>query len=198
MPSAPSLSLANGQSVPSVGLGLWKLPRDMAAERVMKAIDVGYRHLDSACDYGNETEVGQGIRRSIQAGKVKRDDLWITSKLGNTYHAREHVRPACERTLRDLGVDHLDLYLIHFPIAQRYVPFEERYPPEWFFDPKAAKPRIEFARVSIAETWQAMEGLVKEGLVKNIGICNFNTALLRDLLNVATIKPAMLQVEMHP
>ncbi|OAI53430.1 4-dihydromethyl-trisporate dehydrogenase [Planctomyces sp. SCGC AG-212-M04] len=198
MPSAPTLSLANGQSVPSVGLGLWKLPREVAAERVMKAIDVGYRHLDSACDYGNETEVGEGIRRSIQAGKVRRDDLWITSKLWNTYHAKEHVRPACERTLRDLGLDHLDLYLIHFPIALRYIPFEERYPPEWFFDPKAAKPRMEFARVPIAETWQAMEGLVKAGLVKNIGICNFNTALLRDLLNVATIRPAMLQVEMHP
>jgi D-xylose reductase len=196
--SSPNLTLANGSAVPAVGFGLWKLPRAVAAERVMKAIEVGYRHLDSACDYGNEAEVGEGIRRSIDAGRVDRDDLWITSKLWNTYHAREHVRPACERTLRDLGLDHLDLYLIHFPIAQRYVPFEERYPPEWFFDPKAAKPRIEFAPVPIAETWQAMEELVKAGLVKNIGVCNFNTSLLRDLLNVATIRPAMLQVEMHP
>ncbi|QDT52913.1 putative oxidoreductase YtbE [Caulifigura coniformis] len=194
----PLLSAAGRIEVPAVGLGLWKLPLAHAADRVEHAIDVGYRHLDSACDYGNETAVGEGIRRSIAAGKVKRDDLWITSKLWNTYHAREHVRPACERTLRDLGVDYLDLYLIHFPIALRYVPFEERYPPEWLFDPQAEKPRMEFARVSISETWHAMEDLVRAGLVRNIGICNFNTSLLRDLLNVATIRPAMLQVEMHP
>ena len=122
------LKLANGQDIPAVGFGLWKLPKDAAAARVETAIGVGYRHVDSACDYGNEQEVGQGIRRALSSGKVQRDDLWITSKLWNTYHAREHVRPACERSLRDLGLDHLDLYLIHFPIAQRFVPFEERYP----------------------------------------------------------------------
>ena len=193
-----TLKLANGESLPAVGFGLWKLPKDLAAERVETAIETGYRHLDSACDYGNEQEVGAGIRRAIASGRVKREDLWVTSKLWNTYHAREHVRPACERTLRDLGLDHLDLYLIHFPIAQRFVPFEERYPPEWFFDPNAASPRMELARVPIAETWQGMEELVTAGLVRHIGVCNFNTALLRDLLNVASIKPAMLQVEMHP
>ncbi|HVJ69313.1 MAG TPA: aldo/keto reductase, partial [Caulifigura sp.] len=109
--SAAAVKLANGQSVPAVGLGLWKLPKAAAAARVETAIQVGYRHLDSACDYGNEKEVGEGIRRALSAGSVQRDDLWVTSKLWNTYHAREHVRPACERTLRDLGLDHLDLYL---------------------------------------------------------------------------------------
>jgi D-xylose reductase len=198
MLTSPVVSIASGVSVPAVGLGLWKLPKAAAAERVVEAIRVGYRHLDSACDYGNEKEVGEGIRRAIGSGLVKRDELWITSKLWNTYHRREHVRPACERTLRDLGVDCLDLYLIHFPIAQKFVPFEKRYPPEWFFDPQAANPRIEFDRVPIAETWGAIEQLVTAGLVKHIGVCNFNTGLLRDLLNQSAIRPAMLQVELHP
>ncbi len=184
--------------IPAVGFGLWKLPKSLAAERVEQAIAAGYRHFDSACDYGNEAEVGQGLSAALGRGIVKRDDLWITSKLWNTYHAREHVRPACERTLRDLKIDCLDLYLIHFPIAQRFVPFDVRYPPEWFFDPTADAPRIELARVPIAETWAAMEELVTAGLVRNIGVCNFNTALLRDLLNGAAIRPAMLQVELHP
>ncbi len=198
MSHSPLISLVSGACVPAVGLGLWKLPQAVAAERVEQAIREGYRHLDSACDYGNEVEVGQGIRRALSAGIVTRDELWVTSKLWNTYHARDHVRPACERTLRDLGLDHLDLYLIHFPIALKYVPFEKRYPPAWFHDPQVAAPRMEFARVPIAETWKAMEELVRAGLVREIGVCNFNTALLRDLLTVADIRPAMLQVEMHP
>lgn len=77
-------------------------------------------------------EVGNGLQRVLQAGAVCRDDLWITSKLWNTYHRAEHVRPATEQTLRDLQLDYLDLYLIHFPISLRFVPFEDRYPPEWF------------------------------------------------------------------
>ena len=98
------------------------------------------RHLDCACDYGNEVEVGLGIARAIDEGLVTREDLWITSKLWNTYHAPEHVEPAIRRTLSDLGVEYVDLYLIHFPISLRYVPFEERYPPEWLFDPEAGPP----------------------------------------------------------
>jgi D-xylose reductase len=108
------------------------------------------------------------------------------------------VRPAVERSLADLRLDYLDLYLIHFPLAQRFVPLETRYPPGWFHDPDASRPRVELAKVSIAETWQAMEELLRAGLVRNIGVCNFNTALLRDLLTYARITPAVLQVEMHP
>jgi D-xylose reductase len=128
----------------------------------------------------------------------RREELWVTSKLWNTYHAPEHVRPAVERSLRDLGLDYLDLYLIHFPIAQEFVPFETRYPPGWFLDPSAPNPAMKFARVPLAETWGAMEELVSAGRVRHIGVCNYGTALLRDLLSYARIRPAVLQIELHP
>ena len=124
--------------------------------------------------------------------------MWITSKLWNTYHAREHVRPAFERSLRDLQLEYLDLYLIHFPLALKYVPIEKRYPPGWFYDPDSPRPSAEEAAVPIHETWRAMEDLVRSGLVRNIGVSNFNIALLRDLLASAEIEPSVLQVELHP
>ena len=182
----------------SVGLGLWKIENHLTAGVVQTAIDCGYRHFDSACDYGNEKEAGDGFSAAIASGKVKRDDLWITSKLWNTYHNAQHVRPALERTLQDLQVDYLDLYLMHFPIAQAYVPFYKRYPPGWFDDPDATSPAMKPDNVPLIETWQAMQELVTAGLVREIGVCNFSTALLRDLCNQASIKPAMLQVELHP
>jgi D-xylose reductase len=193
-----TLRLANGDRMPAVGLGFWKIEPDRAANTVEAAIRCGYRHLDCACDYGNEPEVGAGLRQVLRTGLCKREALWVTSKLWNTYHAAEHVRPALERSLRDLQVDYLDLYLIHFPIALRYVPFEKRYPPGWFYDPDSAQPHMEPARVPISETWQAMEDLVRSGLVRNIGVCNFNVSLLRDLLAYAEVAPAVLQVELHP
>ena len=184
--------------MPALGLGTWKIPKEVCAETVHSAIAAGYRHLDCACDYGNEVEVGQGIARAIDEGLVTREDLWITSKLWNTYHAPEHVEPAIRRTLSDLGVDYVDLYLIHFPISLRFVPFEERYPPEWLFDPEASPARMEFEDVPIATTWAAMEALVPAGLTRNIGVCNMTTGFLMDLLASATNPPAVLQVEMHP
>lgn len=109
---------------------MWKVPRNICAKTVFEAISRGYRHLDLACDYGNEEEVGQGIAQAIEAGIVKREDLFIVSKLWNTYHAQEHVPLALQKTLDDLKLEYLDLYLIHFPIALKFVPFEKRYPPE--------------------------------------------------------------------
>lgn len=190
--------LAGGGHLPAIGMGLWKVEPARAAECVYAAAQIGYRHFDSACDYGNEREVGNGLRDALLEKVCRRDELWVTSKLWNTYHAAEHVRPALERTLCDLQLEYLDLYLIHFPLAMRYVPFDDRYPPGWFFDPAAAHPRAELARVPISETWQAMQRLVHDGLVRHIGVSNFNTALLRDLLSYAEIPPAVLQVELHP
>lgn len=196
--TTPAIPLSTGAKLPVVGLGLWKIPKPDAANLVQHAIRSGYRHLDAACDYGNEAEVGDGIRAALAAGQCKRDELWVTSKLWNTYHAKQHVRPALERTLRDLKLDHLDLYLVHFPIVQEYVPFDERYPPGWFHDPSAPKPHMKTAKVSLAETWEAMEDLVKAGLAKQIGVSNYGTSLLRDLLSYARIPPTVLQVELHP
>ena len=186
------------QALPSVGLGLWKIAQGDVGSLIEEAIRVGYRHLDSACDYGNEAEAGIGIEKALAAGHCTRDDLWVTSKLWNTYHAPEHVRPALERTLRDLRLDSLDCYLVHFPIALAYVPFETRYPPGWFFEPNAEKPAMQLAKVPLAETWGAMEELVDAELVRRIGVCNVGTAQLRDLQAGARIQPAVLQVEMHP
>ncbi|WP_298336493.1 aldo/keto reductase [uncultured Erythrobacter sp.] len=184
--------------MPPVGFGLWKIPREDTANAVVEAIRAGYRHFDSAADYANEAESGEGFARAIAEGLVTRDELWITSKLWNTFHAPGHVEEACRKTLTDLQVDCLDLYLIHFPIALEYVPIEERYPPEWLFNPDAAEPEMRPAPVPLYQTWHAMETLVEKGLVNRIGVCNYNSALIHDLMTYASVKPSHLQIESHP
>ena len=174
------------------------MPKPQAPALVKEAIRIGYRHLDSACDYGNEAEVGEGLAAALREGLCRREDMWVTSKLWNTYHEPKHVRAACERSLRDLKLDVLDLYLIHFPIALEYVPFDVRYPPEWFHDPAAAKPVMKPINVPYADTWGAMEELQRAGLVKRIGVCNLNISMLRDLLASCSIRPVVHQMEMHP
>jgi diketogulonate reductase-like aldo/keto reductase len=121
--------------------------------------------------------------------------LQITSKLWNTYHAKEHVRLACEKSLFDMGVEYFDLYLIHFPISQKFVPIETAYPPEWVFPGEG---KIVLDPVPYQETWMAMEELVKAGLAKSIGTCNIMCLQLMDVLSYCTITPAVNQVEMHP
>ena len=188
-----TISVGNGE-MPAIGLGLWKIAREDTAAMVRSAIAEGYRHLDSAADYGNEAEVGEGLQAALSEGLVSREELWVTSKLWNTYHRPEHVRAACGRTLQDLRLSELDLYLIHFPIALQYVDFDTRYPPEWIADPDAENPVMVPDPVPLSETWGAMEELVRAGLVKEIGVCNYNTGLLHDLMAYAQIKPAMLPV----
>ena len=194
----PSSFAIGGDILPAAGFGLWKIDKPDTADLVHAAIEAGYRHLDSAADYGNEKEAGEGIKSALAAGLCQREDLWVTSKLWNTYHRPEHVRAACEKTLSDLGLDYLDLYLIHFPIALKFVDFDVRYPPEWFFDPGAEAPRMEIDPVPLHQTWAAMEDLKASGLVKHIGVCNYNSALLHDLMAYAKQKPEVLQVEAHP
>ena len=196
--SIPSQTVGADGQMPVIGLGLWKIDKAQVADVVVEAIRAGYRHLDSACDYGNEKEVGIGIRRAIDEGLCTREDLWVTSKLWNTYHREEHVVMAMDQTLHDLGLDYLDLYMVHFPIALEFVPFETRYPPEWLFDPADDIPMMKPALVPLQETWKAMETLVDTGLARHIGVCNYNIALVRDMLSYARIPPAVLQVESHP
>ena len=186
----PAITLPDGGKFPSVGLGMWKMPKPELPSLVQEAIRIGYRHLDCACDYGNEPQVGEGIAAALRDGLCRRDDLWVTSKLWNTYHEPKHVRAACERSLRDLKLNILDLYLVHFPIALAFVPFDLRYPPEWFFDPNAAQPAMKPIDVPYADTWGAMEELQRAGLVKRIGVCNLNISMLRDLLARCSIRPA--------
>ena len=166
-----------------MGLGLWKVPENVCADVVYNAIKAGYRMLDGACDYGNEEQVGQGIKKAIDEGICTRKDLFITSKLWNTFHRPEHVKAACQKSLSDMGLDYLDLYLIHFPIALQYVPIDSIYPPEWVnFDENVngGVPKMVLDNgVTYQQTYEAMEKLQQEGLVRNIGCCNIGTAMLR-------------------
>ena len=159
---------------------------------------MGWRAIDAACDYGNEVQVGEGIARAIKEGVCARAELFITSKLWCTFHEPGRVEGALRRTLADLQLDYLDLYLIHFPIPLRFVDPAARYPPGWFADPAAAKPAMESSRVPIGDTWAALEACADKGLARALGVCNFNTALLRDLLYRARRPVEVLQVERHP
>ena len=184
--------------LPPLGFGLWKLAPQACADAVYEAVKAGYRHFDSACDYGNEAAVGEGLARALGDGLCRREELWITSKLWNTYHDPGHVPLALERTLVDLRLDYLDLYLIHFPIALAYVPFETRYPPEWVFDPGAPEPAMVRAPVSLQATWAAMEQRQAAGQVRHLGVANYNSGLLHDLMAYAQRAPSVLQIEAHP
>lgn len=188
--SPPALS----KTMPVIGLGLWKIPKAVCADVVYDAIKIGYRLLDGACDYGNEKEAGDGLRRAIKDGLVKREDIFITSKLWNTFHAHDHVKALENKQLEDWGLDYFDLYLVHFPISLAYVDPGHRYPPEWFGDDG----KVHLQNTPLHETWKAMEELVDEGLAKNIGLSNVQGSLLLDVLRYARIPPRVLQTEVHP
>lgn len=181
-------SITDNDTIPALGLGTWKSSNGEASKAVSKAIEIGYRHIDCASIYQNQKEIGTAISGALAAGQVKREELWITSKLWNNAHAKKHVQPALERTLKDLQLDYLDLYLIHWPVNfQPNIVFPKR--PEEYVAPDD---------IPIIETWQAMEKMVKKGLCKYIGVCNFNLSRLIDLKSKAKIQPVMNQVELHP
>ena len=191
----PYLELNSGHKMPQVGFGTWKVAKDICAENVYQAIKAGYRLIDEAGNYGNEVQAGEGIKRALDEGICKREDLFVTSKLWNTFHRKDQVRIAVKKSLEDLGLDYIDLYLIHFPISLKPFPIEKRYPQMWFYDDldyMVEEP------VPYSETWQALEELVQEGLIKSIGCSNIGCAMLRDVISYAKIKPAVLQNEIHP
>ncbi|KAH9866704.1 NAD(P)H-dependent D-xylose reductase (XR) [Plenodomus biglobosus] len=193
--NTPYVTLNDGNKMPQVGFGLWKVDNATCADTVYNAIKTGYRLFDGACDYGNEVEAGQGVARAIKDGLVKREDLFIVSKLWQTFHEYEQVEPITRKQLKDWGIDYFDLYLIHFPVALKYVAPETRYPPGWFYDGSS---KIEHSKASLESTWKAFEDIQSKGLAKSIGVSNYNGALLLDLFTYAKVKPATLQIEHHP
>ena len=150
----------------------------------------------TTADYGNEVEAGQGVARAIKEGIVKREELFIVSKLWNTFHDGDKVEPIVKRQLKDWGIDYFDLYVIHFPVALEWIDPAVRYPPGWHYDD--AETEVRLSKATIQETWTAMEALVGKGLAKSIGVSNFQAQLLYDLLRYAKIRPATLQIEHHP
>ncbi|KAF2652698.1 Aldo/keto reductase [Lophiostoma macrostomum CBS 122681] len=195
MVNVPSIELNDGNKMPQVGFGLWKVENKDCADIVYNAIKTGYRLFDGACDYGNEVEAGQGVARAIKDGLVKREDLFLVSKLWNSFHDPEQVEPILKKQLADWGLDYFDLYIIHFPVALKYVAPEVRYPPGWFVDGDS---KVEHSSASLESTWHAFEAVKAKGLAKSIGISNYTGALLLDLFTYAKVKPATLQIEHHP
>lgn len=186
-----SLMLRTGNKMPQVGLGTWKSKPGEVENAVRVAIDRGYRHIDCAHVYQNEAEIGAALAQKFSEKAVTRKDMFITSKLWNTDHPPSCVEPACRLTLKNLGLEYLDLYLIHWPTGFKHTGTGELLP-------KDKDGNILYAYTKLEDTWAAMEKLVEKRLVRQIGLSNFNIPQIVRMLKVAKIPPSVLQVECHP
>lgn len=185
------IPLAHGSgAIPAVGFGTL-IPDPLATEAATKAaLDVGFRHLDCAERYRNESAVGDAIQAALKAGAVRREDVFVTTKLWNTNHRPERVKLALDASLRRLQIDHADCYLIHTPFA--FLPGDEQ-------DPRDEGGQVIYDRgVTLIETWQALERLVDDGRCKAIGLSDVTLEKVREVVAAARIKPAVVQVESHP
>ncbi|KAI0892568.1 Aldo/keto reductase [Annulohypoxylon nitens] len=175
--TSKTFTLATGDKIPAIGLGTWQSPKNETAKAVKHALSVGYRYIDTAFAYGNESEVGEGIR----ASGVPREQIWITTKLDNPWHKR--VAEGIETSLKNLGTDYVDLYLMHWPSSTRPDDLKKHYD-DWNF----------------LDTWRELQKLVGTGKVRNIGVSNFGITNLEKLLNDPSTKitPVVNQIELHP
>jgi 2,5-diketo-D-gluconate reductase A len=167
-PPVPDIRLNNGVEIPQLGFGVFQIPPAETRGAALTALEVGYRHIDTAEMYGNETEVGQAVRES----GIDRADIFVTSKLNNRFHPPERVGPAFQGTLDALDIEYVDLFLIHWPL-----------------------PTI---GVDYLETWKAMETLLEGGRLRAIGVSNFQVSHLQRLIDGASVVPAVNQIEVHP
>ncbi|XP_032740380.1 estradiol 17 beta-dehydrogenase 5 isoform X2 [Rattus rattus] len=189
-----TVRLSDGHFIPVLGFGTYapqEVPKSKAVEATKIAIDAGFRHIDSAAMYQNEKEVGLAIRSKIADGTVKREDIFYTSKVWCTFNHPERVQVCLERSLKQLQLEYVDLYLIHFPMALK--PGEDLLP-------KDENGKFIFDVVDICATWEAMEKCKDAGLAKSIGVSNFNRRQLERILNKPGLKykPVCNQVECHP
>ncbi|MEL6544657.1 MAG: aldo/keto reductase [Myxococcota bacterium] len=183
-----SFELNDGHRIPAIGLGTWKSKDDGAYRAVREAIAVGYRHIDGAWIYGNEDQVGRAIGDAVRAGDVTREELFVTTKLWNSFHAPDDVERAMGESLKSLALDYVDLYLMHWPIAFRpgvMIPDEDSQ-----FWPLSDMP--------LEVTYEAMLRLKERGLTKSVGVSNFSVNKLEVLAAAVEQFPAVNQVELHP
>ena len=188
----PNRNLANGARVPVIGLGTFGSDHVSGAEiaaAVLDAARIGYRHFDCAAVYGNEAQIGDAFT-SIWKTLAPREDFWITSKLWNDKHAAKDVVPSCKQSLRDLKLDYLDLYLVHWP-------FPNFHPPGCNIDSRSPNARP-YIHAEFMETWGEMERLAEMGLVRHIGTSNMTIPKLELLLRDARIRPVCNEMELHP
>ena len=169
MSDVPSIELNTGSAIPQLGFGVFQIDPSETAEAVERALEIGYRHIDTAEMYGNEREVGEGIR----ASGLDRDEVFVTSKLNNGYHRPDDARRAFDRTLAELGFDHVDLFLIHWPLPTLY-------------------------DGDFVSTWKTLEEFKADGRARSIGVSNFEVDHLERLAAETDVVPAVNQIELHP
>lgn len=185
------ITLNDGNKIPQLGLGTWLSKPGEVKQAVIDAVKTGYRHLDLARIYQNEHEVGEALKELIPS-VVKREDLFITGKLWNHSHAPEKVEHAYDVTLKDVGVEKLDLWLIHWPVAFKYEGDDK-------FFPKDAEDKIALdTETTLVDTWKAMIELQKKGRVTSIGVSNFTQPMLEGIIKATGVVPAVNQIEAHP
>ncbi|XP_023029501.2 aldo-keto reductase 1B isoform X1 [Leptinotarsa decemlineata] len=187
-PCSNQITLNDGRRCPSYGLGTFLSKPEEITEIIKLSIDIGYRLFDCAWLYGNEKEIGEGLRAKIEDKVITRDDIFVVTKLWNTFHEQQKVVPACKESLKNFGLDYVDLYLIHWPCAQEDVgkvdfqlPFKDAV----------------YSEYDIVETWRGMEECVRLGLAKSIGLSNFNSKQVQKIVDNAKIQPVVNQIEVN-